>query len=148
MSALQATDETPPVASVSLAPDFYGYLFAITMDRSWNEALCPLVRPPTALATRGANTTPMSHGLSVFCLIDSGSAVTGCWRDWCPNVPENQTRVHCGEKDVLFTIAGRQSKGFNFQVSRTTETRLWNCDNRAFIIALLSGQRMGDRTQP
>ena len=125
------------------------------MDSSWNEALCPLVRPPTALARRRANTTPMSHGLSVFCLIDSGSA--GCPRDWCPNVPlgaakhlrsqaagENQTRVHCGEKDVLFTTAGRQSKRFNFQVSRTTETKLWNCDHTAFIIA----QRMGDRNQP
>ena len=33
VSALQATDETPPVASeTSLLPDFDGYLFAITVD--------------------------------------------------------------------------------------------------------------------
>ena len=63
------------------------------------------------------------------CLIDSGSAVTGCWRDCCPNVPlgeakhlrfqaagEKKNIEHYGEKDVLFTTAGRQSKGFNFQV--------------------------------
>ena len=30
----------------------------------------------------------------------------------------------------------------------TTETESWNCDGRAFNIALLSGLRMGDRTQP
>ena len=29
---------------------------------------------------------------------------------------ENQTTEHYGEKDGLFTTAGRQSKGFNFQV--------------------------------
>ena len=51
---------TPQVASVSLAPDFDGYLFATTMNSSWNDTLCPLVCPPTALARRRANTTPMS----------------------------------------------------------------------------------------
>ena len=71
----------------------------------------------------------MSHGLSVFLLIDSGSALTGCPRGWCPNIPlretkqlrfraagGNQAMEHDGEKDVLFTIAGRKSTGFNFQV--------------------------------
>ena len=71
----------------------------------------------------------MSHGLSVFLLIDSASAVTGCPRDWCPNVPsretkqwrfqaagENQIIEHYGEKDVLFTAAGHNSIGFNFPV--------------------------------
>ena len=87
VSALQATDETPPVASVTLAPDFESYLFAITMDSSWSDTLCLLVRSPTVLARRRANTTLMSHGLSVFLLIDSGSAVTGCLRDWCSNIP-------------------------------------------------------------
>ena len=71
MLALQTTDETPLVASVTLAPDFDGYLFAIMMDSSWNETLCPLMRPPTALARRRANAMPMSHGLCVFLLIDS-----------------------------------------------------------------------------
>ena len=52
VSALQATDETPPVASVTLAADFDGYFFAITMESSWNETLCPLMRPPIALARR------------------------------------------------------------------------------------------------
>ena len=90
--ALQATDGTPPFVSVTLAPDFDGYLFAVTMDSSWNETLCPLMRPPTAQARRRANATPMSHGLSVFLLIDSGSAVAGCPRDWCPNIPaKNET---------------------------------------------------------
>ena len=36
------------------------------MDSSWSDTLCPLVRPPTALAKGRANTTPMSQGLSVF----------------------------------------------------------------------------------
>ena len=44
VSALQVTAETPPVASVTLAPDFDGYLFAITMNGSWHETLCPLMR--------------------------------------------------------------------------------------------------------
>ena len=87
------------------------------------------MRPPTALARRRATATPTSHGLSVFLLIDSGSAVTGCPRDWCPNIPlretkqlrfqaagENQTVEHNGEKDVLLTAAGHKSIGFNFQV--------------------------------
>jgi len=79
------------------------------------------VRPPTALARRHANATPVSHGLSVFLMIDSGSAVTGCPRDRWPNVPlgktkelrfqaagENQAIEHYGEKDVIFTTAGAQ----------------------------------------
>ena len=49
VSALQSTDETPSLASVTLTPDFDGYLFAIAMDSSWNETLCPLMRLPTAL---------------------------------------------------------------------------------------------------
>ena len=69
VSAMQTTDETPPVASVTLAPDFDGYLFATTMDSCWNETLHPLTRPPTAQARRRANATPMSHGLSVLLLI-------------------------------------------------------------------------------
>ena len=85
VSALQTTDETPHT-SVTLAPDFDGYLFTITMDSSWNETLCPRMRPPLALARRRANATPMSHGPSVFLLIDSGSAVAGCPRGWCPNI--------------------------------------------------------------
>ena len=78
VAALPTTGETPQVASVTLAPDFDGYLFAITMDSSWSDTLCSLVHPPTALARRRANTTPMSHGLSVFLLVDAGSASTGC----------------------------------------------------------------------
>ena len=129
VSALPTTDETPSVASVDVAPDFDGYLYVVTTDSSWNETLCTLMRPPTALARRRANATPMSGGLSVFLLIDSGSAVTGCPRDWCPNIPlremkqlrsqaagENQTIEHCGEKDMLFTTAGHKSMEFNFQV--------------------------------
>ena len=46
VTALQNTDETPPVASVTLASDFDEYLFAITMDSSWSDTLCSLVRPP------------------------------------------------------------------------------------------------------
>ena len=95
VSALQIMDETPPVASGTLAPDFDGYLFAITMDSSWNETVCPLIRPSTALATRRANATLMSHGLSVFLLIDSGSAVTGCPRDRCPNLSLRETKPLC-----------------------------------------------------
>ena len=86
VAALQTAEETPPVASATLAPDFDGYLFAITMDSSWNDTLCPLVSLPTALARRRANTTPMSQGLSVFLLIDSGSAGTGYPHDWCSNI--------------------------------------------------------------
>ena len=92
VASLQTSEETPLVASITLAPDFDGYLFAITMDSdfgdefpspdSWSDTLYLLVRPPTALARRRANTTPMSHGLSVFLLIDSGSAVTSCLDDW------------------------------------------------------------------
>ena len=94
-------------------------------DSSWNATLCPLKRPPTALARRRSNATPMSHGLSVFLLI----AVTGCPRDWCPHIclretkqlrfgaaGENQTTEHYGEKDVVLTTAGHKSIGFNFQV--------------------------------
>ena len=119
---------TLPVASVTLAPHFDGYIFSITMDSSWNETLCPLVRPPTALARRRKHATPMSHGLLVFLLIDSGSAVTGCPREWFPNIPlrqtkqlrfeavgENQTMKRDGEKDVLFTTAGHEGVGFNFK---------------------------------
>ena len=64
VSELQTTDGTPLVASATLAPDFDGYLFAITMESSWSETLCPLMRPPTALARRRANATPLSHGLA------------------------------------------------------------------------------------
>ena len=81
----------PFFRQLTLAPDLDGYLFAITMDRSWNETLCPLMCTPTALAKRRANATPMSHGLSVFLLIDSGSAVTGCPHDSCPNIPLRET---------------------------------------------------------
>ena len=129
VAAMQSTDETPLVASVTLAHVCDGYLFAITMDSSWNETLCPLMRPPTALARRRAKAKPMSHGLFVFLLIDSGSAVTGCLRDWCPDIPlretkqlrvqaagENETIEHYGEKDVVFNTAGHKSIGFNFQV--------------------------------
>ena len=127
VSALQTTDETPHT-SVTLAPDFDGYLFTITMESSWNETLCPRMRPPLALARRRANAPPMSHGPSVFLLIDSGSAVAGCPRDWCPNFfflretkqlrfqGGNQTIEHTGEKEVLFTTAGHKSMWFNFQV--------------------------------
>ena len=66
VTALQTTDETPPFASATLAPNFDGYLFAITMDSSSSDTLCPLVRPPTALGRRRANTTLMSHGPFVF----------------------------------------------------------------------------------
>ena len=122
---MQTTEETPQVASVALAPDFDGYLFAVTMDNSCNDTLCPSVGPPTALARRRANTTPLSHGLSVFLLIASESAVTGCPRDWRLNVRKqlhfhaargNQAMEHCGEKDVLFTSAVRKSTVFNLQV--------------------------------
>ena len=72
----------------------------------------------------------MSHGLSVFLLIDSGSAVTGCPRDWCPKIPlretkqlrfqaagENQTIEHHHNIIVLlFTTAEHKSIGFNFHV--------------------------------
>ena len=60
------------------------------MDNSWSDTLFPLVRSPTALARRRANTTPMSQGLYVFLL--SGSAVTVCLRDSCPNIPLRQTK--------------------------------------------------------
>ena len=65
----------------------------------------------------------------MFLLIDSGSVVAGCPRDWCPNIRsreakqlrfqtagENQTFEHYGEKDVRFTTAGHKSTGFPFQV--------------------------------
>ena len=90
----------------------------------WSDALCP-VPPPTALARRRANTTPMSHGLSV----DSSSAVTSCPRDWWSEISlhqtkqlrfraagENQAVEHLGEKDVIFTTAGGKNTWFNFQV--------------------------------
>ena len=92
VTALQTTEKTPQVASFTLAPDFDGDLLAIAMDTSWSGTLCPLVRPPTALARRRANTTPMCYGLSVFLLIDSGSAVTGCPRDLCANIHLRQTK--------------------------------------------------------
>ena len=75
VSAMLTTDETPPVATVTLAPDFDGYLFAVTMDSSWKETLCPLTRP-TALARLLANATPMSRGRSVFQWIGSGCVWT------------------------------------------------------------------------
>ena len=65
----------------------------------------------------------------MFLLIDSGSAVAGCPRDWCPNIPlremkqlrfqaagENQTTEHHGEKDVLIATAGHRITGFNFRM--------------------------------
>ena len=58
------------------------------------------MRLPTALARRRANATPMSHGLSVFLLIDAGSAVTGCPHDWCPNIILLET------KQLRFQAAG------------------------------------------
>ena len=50
---------TSQVASVTLAPDFDGYLFAITMDSSWSDTPSPLVPPPTALARRPVLVTVM-----------------------------------------------------------------------------------------
>ena len=91
VAALQTTEETPQVASVTLASDFDGYLFAITMDGSWSDTLCSLVHPPAALARRRAKTTPMSQGLSAFFMIDSRSADTGCPHDWCSNIPLRRT---------------------------------------------------------
>ena len=106
--SLQTTDEAPPVASVTLAPDFVGYLFAVTVDSSWSETLCPLMRPPTALARRRANATPMSHGLSVFLLIDSGSAVTALWREgraihhcWTQEHWDQFSSVQCAIPDCV-----------------------------------------------
>ena len=58
----------------------------------------------------------VSWSLSVVLLIDSGLAVTGCPREWCPTAGENETMEHFGEKDVLFTTAGQQSMEFGFQV--------------------------------
>ena len=66
--------------------------------------------------------TPMSHGLSVFLLIDSGSVVTGCPRDWCPNIPSRETKQWrfqaAGENQSIehYGAAGHKSIGFNFPV--------------------------------
>ena len=110
------------------SPDFDGYLFAIPMGSdfgtsfrvpdSWSDRFCPSVAHPTALA----NTTSMSHGLSVFLLIDSGSAVTSCPRDrW--NIShlsfqaagEIQAMEHNGEKGVILTTAGAGTHGSTFR---------------------------------
>ena len=108
-----------------LLPDFDGYLLAITMDSSWST-LCPSVCPPTALARRRANTTLKSHGLSVFLLTRflqsrvarvTGVRTSSCGRRRsCASRPQNQAEEHDGEKDVLFTTAGRKIMRFNFQV--------------------------------
>ena len=87
VTALQTTDEMPPVPSVTVAPDFDGYLFAITMDCSWSDTLC-------LLADRLG---VCSHGLPARLVSERPQRVghRALWRERC-------AIQHCGAQEHGF----------------------------------------------